>query len=89
MPGDLWDWRFLPLLLFSTFLDFFTGKLLWREQNPFRRKLFLGISLFGNLMPLAFFKYFNFFADSLAAVLSSFGIEPSFVTMQIVLPAGI
>lgn len=85
----VWDWRFLPLLLFSTFLDFFTGKLLWREQNPFRRKLFLGISLFGNLMPLAFFKYFNFIADNLNVLSASFDYSFELSSVSVILPLGI
>jgi alginate O-acetyltransferase complex protein AlgI len=84
-----WDWRFLSLIVFSSALDFAMGLLLDKENRPKRRKLYLAISLAGNLGILGFFKYFNFFASSLQAVLAPFSIHPGFVTLHIVLPVGI
>ncbi len=84
-----WDWRFLSLIVFSSLLDFVTGLLLGNETRTKRRKLYLAVSLMGNLGILGFFKYFNFFASSLQAVLSPFSIHPGFVTLHIILPVGI
>jgi len=84
-----WDWRFLSLILISTILDYICGIKIHESSNTKRRKLFLFLSVFGNLSILGFFKYFGFFAASLTNLLSFFGfsIEPHF--LQIILPVGI
>ena len=51
-----------------------------------RKKLLLVVSLVVNLGILGFFKYYDFFAGSLAALLR---IPPSSVVLQIVLPVGV
>lgn len=84
-----WDWRFLSLLLVSTGLDFWVGRRLFASDDPQRRKFLLGLSITGNLGVLGFFKYFNFFADSFADVLRTFGMAPDFFTLDIILPVGI
>jgi alginate O-acetyltransferase complex protein AlgI len=84
-----WDWRFLSLLLVSTGLDFWVGRRLFASEDPQRRKFLLGLSITGNLGMLGFFKYFNFFADSFADVLRTFGMAPDFFTLDIILPVGI
>lgn len=84
-----WDWRFLALIVASSMLDYTMGFLLGNEKRPKRRKLYLALSLTGNLGILGFFKYFNFFASSLQSVLAPFSIHPGFVTLHIILPVGI
>ena len=55
-----------------------------------RRRVFLTLSIVANLGILGFFKYFNFFANSLATALASgFGVTASSWTLDIVLPVGI
>jgi D-alanyl-lipoteichoic acid acyltransferase DltB (MBOAT superfamily) len=41
------------------------------------------------LTVLVFFKYFNFFEDNLAALLSTIGLSPAFSIVRILLPVGI
>jgi D-alanyl-lipoteichoic acid acyltransferase DltB (MBOAT superfamily) len=84
-----WDWRFLSLLLASTTVDFFVGRYLGREPDPRRRRAALVASLVFNLGMLGFFKYFNFFAASLAGVFELFGWRADFVTLNVLLPIGI
>jgi D-alanyl-lipoteichoic acid acyltransferase DltB (MBOAT superfamily) len=84
-----WDWRFLGLLIGSTVVDYFVGRYLGRATDPARRRLALVLSLVFNLGMLGFFKYFNFFATSLAAVLEPLGWRPDFVTLNVLLPIGI
>ena len=59
-----WDWRFLSLIAFSSLIDFFVGLMLKKEEQAFRRKIYLLVSITVNIGFLGFFKYFNFFADS-------------------------
>ena len=84
-----WDYRFLVLLLLSTVVDFVCGKKISRSDDPRYKRRFLLISLATNLGCLGFFKYFNFFADSMAELLSSVGFNADFPTLQIILPVGI
>jgi len=51
--------------------------------------LLLFLSIFFNLGMLAFFKYFNFFEDNLLFIMRQFGHEPSWISINILLPVGI
>src|SRR5215203_964351 len=84
-----WDWRFLGLLGASTIVDYSCGLFLERTDAPAKRRLLLGASLGFNLTLLGFFKYFNFFADSLHALLLTAGWRMDFVTLRVLLPVGI
>jgi alginate O-acetyltransferase complex protein AlgI len=84
-----WDWRFLSLIVFSTAVDFYCGRGMHEAQNESRRRNLLLVSLTCNLGLLGTFKYFNFFADSLHALLAGFGIEVGRVTLDVILPVGI
>lgn len=84
-----WDRRFLILLIFSTLLDFFSGIMIERHNNKRKRRFWLWLSIIINLGFLGFFKYYNFFIQSFAELLSNLGIKPHIWTLQIILPVGI
>jgi alginate O-acetyltransferase complex protein AlgI len=88
-----WDWRFLFPLLFTTSLDFWISRRLESlsaSGAPLAiRKRYLIVSIAANLGLLGFFKYFNFFAESFAALLSAFGLDVRISTLEIVLPLAI
>ncbi|OOQ59492.1 MBOAT family O-acyltransferase [Mucilaginibacter pedocola] len=84
-----WDYRFLFLLVFSTFLDFYTGQRIYRAENPRSKKFWLWLSVGVNLGLLGVFKYYNFFVDSLTGALASAGVGVSFNTLDVILPVGI
>lgn len=84
-----WDWRFLSLIAFSSLIDYTIGILLTKNENPFRRKLLLWISISVNLGFLGFFKYYNFFIESLVSSFLFFGSELTVDSLNIVLPVGI
>ena len=55
-----------------------------------RRKAMIALSITTNLAILGFFKYFNFFAESFrVAAFSTFGVEVSDWTLNVILPVGI
>jgi D-alanyl-lipoteichoic acid acyltransferase DltB (MBOAT superfamily) len=76
------------LLLGSTAIDYFSGRVI--VDYPRFRKASLWFSITGNLSILGVFKYFNFFAENIVAVLSSAGLEiqDPFV-ISILVPVGI
>src|SRR4029453_1971567 len=80
-----WDPRFIVLILTSTIADYYLGILLETATGG-RKKFLLIVSLVFNLGILGFFKYYDFFAGSLAALLH---IRESSVVLQIVLPVGV
>lgn len=84
-----WDWRFLFLLVFSTLLDYYTGIRMKDAGNEKNRKLWFWLSITINLGFLGFFKYYNFFADSLAESLLHIGYHINPWTLKIILPVGI
>lgn len=84
-----WDWRFLGLILASSLLDFAIGLGLAREDSVIRRRMLLLMSLSLNLGLLGFFKYFNFFADSLASAFTLFGLHVAPDRLNVILPVGI
>jgi alginate O-acetyltransferase complex protein AlgI len=58
-----WDYRFLPLVLMSSVLDFTIGQKIENSRNQVQRKLLLALSIFCNLSVLSYFKYFNFLSQ--------------------------
>ncbi len=84
-----WDWRFLSLIVISSLADYIIGGKIFEEEKQNKRKLLLIISLCINLGFLCFFKYYNFFIDSLIKSFSIFGQKPQISTLNIILPVGI
>ncbi|HKY38248.1 MAG TPA: MBOAT family O-acyltransferase [Polyangiaceae bacterium] len=84
-----WDWRFLGLLMLSTTNDFVLGRAMSNTTDARRRRLYITLSVTANLCLLGFFKYFNFFADSFAALCQALGVEVRPLTLQVILPVGI
>ena len=60
-----------------------------KSKDPRQRLWCLMVSLVTQLGLLGVFKYFNFFADSLAAALKTAGIESSGLHLDIILPVGV
>lgn len=84
-----WDWRFLFLLLFSTALDYFTGIKMEEAKSQANKKFWFWLSIIVNIGFLGVFKYYNFFVDSFADVLSRLGMQANFWTLKLILPVGI
>ena len=84
-----WDWRFLFLILFSSFIDFVLGIKLSKSESKLNRKLLLLTSVAVNIGFLGFFKYYNFFAESFANAFTFFGQSINPERLNIILPVGI
>jgi D-alanyl-lipoteichoic acid acyltransferase DltB (MBOAT superfamily) len=83
-----WSYKFLGLLVLSTFLDYIYGFSV-ASPNKRKAKLFLWLSIVNNLGILAVFKYYNFFALQLQHGLSLLGLHTSPALLHVVLPIGI
>ncbi|MEK6798834.1 MAG: MBOAT family protein [Planctomycetota bacterium] len=84
-----WDWRFTSLLLLTVAVDYACGLAIAATENVRRRRWILTVSVVSNLGVLAGFKYFNFFRDSAAAVLSALGLAHDLPMLHVILPMGI
>lgn len=84
-----WDYRFLGLIVLSTVVDYYCGGLIERSNDRRQRLLVMAFSVSLNIAFLAYFKYLNFFADSLRPVLASIGVSVSPEVLNILLPPGI
>jgi alginate O-acetyltransferase complex protein AlgI len=80
-----WSVPLVSLIVISAVIDFTAGLMLERETRPHVRRVYLGLSLLTNLGLLGYFKYANFFADNLAAVMG----EEWAHRVNVVLPPGI
>lgn len=75
---SLGSWVFVPLLFGLSLLTFWLAR---------RKRTGLGIVL--NLLALLFFKYWNFGAENLNLLASSFAVQPFIPLLQLALPLGI
>lgn len=84
-----WDWRFTGLLVLSSAVNH--GLAVWLRGATGDRKRYaihFGAVVF-NLGLLGFFKYYNFFIDSVYAVCGRLGCPCSLPLLDVVLPIGI
>lgn len=84
-----WNSQLLVLIAFTTFCSWLSGVLLERydkDVHPRMAKFIAGTNIVVNLFILGLFKYYNFFASSLAELL---GIEQDVVLLNLILPVGI
>ena len=84
-----WRIDFIPLLLFSVFVDFFASKKIYQTKIRKNKKKFLLLSLFINIGLLVFFKYFYFIHDSTSQLFSLVGVNVIPFEYKILLPIGI
>ncbi len=80
-----WDVRFVLLLGASTLANWLFGLWIDRSEDAARKRA-VTLAITFNLATLGLFKYFNFFADTLAALLQ---LDPHAFALRIVLPVGI
>jgi alginate O-acetyltransferase complex protein AlgI len=84
--GYVHPW-FVTLIFATSVLDYWAARGI--EEWPGRRKVMLGLSLTANLGLLAFFKYFNFFAENVQHALAVIGLDVSAPVLRVILPVGI
>ncbi len=84
-----WDWRFLPLMLSTTTVDYVAALAIHRTEEQRRRNLWLIGSLTVNLGLLGYFKYAGFFFGSLDGIGRALGAPVDLPALHILLPIGI
>jgi alginate O-acetyltransferase complex protein AlgI len=84
-----WDWRFLGLIFLVSVVDYLCGARIDNTTSPAHKKRWLTLSIAVNLGILGFFKYFNFFVETLVSLAQTVGWSASSSTLNILLPIGI
>jgi alginate O-acetyltransferase complex protein AlgI len=79
----------LGLLLIATQVTFWAALMVSRSQKPAVRRAWLLVSVVSNLGMLAYFKYVNFFAETVTEIASRFGVSLTWVDLNVLLPIGI
>ncbi len=84
--GWVHPWFAVPLL-FSSSIDFLCAR--GMQEFPKKKRVFLRLSLAGNVLMLGTFKYLDFFIENFAAVLHALGLGADIHTLDLLLPLGI
>ena len=84
-----WNPELIVLIFFTTAVSYTAGRLLARTAPPAARRAILVGGVLLCLLPLFFFKYFNFLGGSVAAFFKVFGLGLTPPVLDLVLPVGI
>jgi alginate O-acetyltransferase complex protein AlgI len=85
-----WDLRFLMILISSSFINYLLGIYISKaEDHEKRQRLLLWLGLIHGIGSLLFFKYCNFFIQSLVSSFEAAGVHLNIHTLTIILPLGI
>jgi alginate O-acetyltransferase complex protein AlgI len=84
-----WEPAYLMLIVFSTLVDYFVGKRIFKTESNQKKNILIGTSLLLNLGFLFFFKYFNFFSESLNFFFNEINLSYRIQELNFLLPVGI
>lgn len=84
-----WDWRFLLLIALTSGASYLSGTLIEKYRAQKHARVIAASNIILNLLILCTFKYFNFFSENLSKLVSVFGVELDWVTLDFLLPVGI
>ncbi|MGE0194425.1 MAG: MBOAT family protein, partial [Methylocystis sp.] len=84
-----WDWRFTALLAGSSAFNYLGGALLGKTKDENARFWIVAGAVGVNLAALGFFKYYDFFLNSLTDLLLRLGLQRDMPFLEIILPIGI
>ena len=80
---------FILLLLFITIISFQSGKAIYLASNQVRKKAILTIALISLLIPLGFFKYYNFGIEIINQITLPLNVSLNISFLDLILPIGI
>jgi alginate O-acetyltransferase complex protein AlgI len=89
MAAPSWAFLCLAVIFVGSTVDFVIGLALARLTRPIARNALLCVSIGYYVGVLAFFKYWNFAADSFASLASVMGARVSVTHLRVALPFGI
>lgn len=84
-----WNPNHIVLILFTTLTSYLAGLGIAASRSRRVQKAILLVSVFLSLSVLFFYKYFQFFSETLSALLQKFAIPLQPSTLKLLLPVGI
>jgi len=84
-----WNPPYVLILAFSTTLDWWLARMIWKSDSPRARRVLLVVSLVANLGLLGFFKYGDFLLQNTQRLLALLDVHYAAPALDIVLPIGI
>lgn len=84
-----WRWEFCLLLVAQTALHFFCAQKVAASDSAARRRVWFSGAVIGTLTILFFFKYYNFFNDSIGKLVARLGFDYLLPHLDLILPIGI
>lgn len=89
LTGSSETWKiFFTLCITVLFFNLLYPQIVLHDEKR-KRGLFLFLGVSANLFILGFFKYYNFFIDNIAWLISSLNMNPSRFHLDIILPIGV
>jgi D-alanyl-lipoteichoic acid acyltransferase DltB (MBOAT superfamily) len=86
---SFWDYRFVFLLIGSTTLDYYFGKLINHEKRKLYKRFYFQLSIITNISLLFYFKYINFILNTINDIFTNTQVHHHFNKLNIILPIGI
>jgi len=84
-----WNTKIMVVLLASVLLNWLAGRLIDFHRGRPAARWIVSLAVAINIGVLGFFKYYNFFTDSLNELLTSLGLAREIPNLDIILPLGI
>ncbi len=84
-----WDWRYIFLMLFVTIVAYFVALKMAASKVDKTRRRWLIIGICSHLSVLFFFKYVDFFINSVNSLFLLANNDPPFTLLKFLLPVGI
>ncbi|HEV3004125.1 MAG TPA: MBOAT family O-acyltransferase [Pirellulales bacterium] len=84
-----WNQWLALIIGVSTTIDYFVARGIDASDDPRRRKLLMSVTIVANLGLLCYFKYANFFLQSLETAMRAAGSTTSLPLLKVMLPIGI
>ena len=83
------DWKMLPLLIGATVIFYYLGKGIATAKSEKQSYWLTTLGVVLGVGTLLYFKYFNFFIESFAALFEACGLHTNLHTFNIIMPLGI
>ena len=84
-----WNAKLAAVVATSSLMDYFIARTIEASTGEWRRRRLLAMSIVMNLGLLFYFKYTNFFLESLGQLLGRLGLEHHMPFLEVILPIGI
>ncbi|MCR5272507.1 MAG: MBOAT family protein [Lachnospiraceae bacterium] len=84
-----WNAKYVFLIFGTTLISYVAARLLEGQDDKKKKNIILAVTAVVCLGVLFFFKYFNFFFESVTQIFKLFSIQLNTVTLNVLLPVGI